>query len=122
MGVWNRIARCGIVGGMTTAEPARHALYNRLEEVLGPENAETLMTNLPAAELATKTDVAEVRAEITAVRADLRRLEDRFDRFDDRIDHMQEMMQTQFRSYTFVTIGSLTALTGIFAAVVSILQ
>ena len=83
------------------------------------------MTHLPpqqAAELATRADISDVRAEVAELRddmgeprADLRRLEDRFDRLGD-------TLQAHFRSYTFIRVGSLTALTGIFAAVVSILR
>ena len=45
---------------MVTSEAARHALYAELEQVLGTEHADTLMTSLPmeqAGQLATKTDI-----------------------------------------------------------------
>jgi hypothetical protein len=45
---------------MVPSESARLALYSRLEEVLGPQHAETLMTSLPmesAARLATRYDI-----------------------------------------------------------------
>ena len=87
---------------MSSVEPARHSLYSRLEEVLGPEHAETLMTHLPlhqADEVATKADIA--------------RLEARFDRLEARLDQMQ-------RTYVVTTVGSLTALTAIFTLVVAV--
>ena len=88
---------------MTSSEAARHALYAELEQVLGPEHADTLMTSLPmkpADQLATKTDID--------------RLEDRFDRLEDRFDQA-------IRTFTVTTVGAMTALTGIFAVVVTVL-
>lgn len=55
---------------MSVSEPARLALYNRLGEVIGPENAETLMSSLPlqpAAELATKADIARLEERIDSL-------------------------------------------------------
>ncbi len=110
---------------MSSPEPARHALYARLEEVLGPEHAETLMNHLPpqaAGDLATKADIV--------------RLEDRFDRLEGRFDRLEEhfhelsaevrgmhgVMRDQLRTYTLTTIGAMTALTGAFAAIVTIVR
>jgi hypothetical protein len=59
---------------MGVDERARHRLYRRLEEVLGPEEAGTLMNHLPPAglsDLATKADLFLLRAEMEALRADL---------------------------------------------------
>jgi len=55
---------------MAIDERARHQLFRRLEEVLGPEEAEVLMQHLPPvgwADVATKQDLKQ----------DLRSLEDR---------------------------------------------
>jgi hypothetical protein len=52
---------------VTITEDARHRLYQRLEEVLGEEQATTLMEHLPPvgwADVATKNDIAQVHAEI----------------------------------------------------------
>ncbi|MEX2251971.1 MAG: hypothetical protein WD895_07845 [Acidimicrobiia bacterium] len=131
---------------MTASELARRELYARLEEVLGREHAETLMTHLPAHDaegLATKADVAATRADIAEVRADLQhlesrfdvlesrfdrmeerfeRMEERFERMDERFYGLQETMRDQLRTYTVTTIGAMTALTGIFAGVVAVLR
>jgi predicted nuclease with TOPRIM domain len=83
------------------------------------------MTYVPlqqGGELATKADVGEVRDDLRRLEDRFDRLDDRFDRLEGRFDNLQSTLQVQFRSYTFVTIGSVTALTGIFAAVVSILR
>lgn len=55
-----------------TTEARRNALYSRLQEVLGDEPAATLMTMLPGAEPATKTDLAEAKTELKADIADVR--------------------------------------------------
>jgi hypothetical protein len=55
---------------MGVDERARHRLYRRLEEILGPEEAGTLMNHLPPAglpDLATKTDLALTRADMVAL-------------------------------------------------------
>jgi hypothetical protein len=80
-------------------EPARLALYNRLGEVLGVENAETLMSGLPlqpAVELATKADLSELRAAIRDIHKAL-------------------------RTQTNYVIGAMAALTGIFSAIVALI-
>jgi hypothetical protein len=59
---------------MGVDEQARHRLYRRLEEVLGPEEAGTLMHHLPPAglsDLATKADLLLVKSDLAALRADL---------------------------------------------------
>lgn len=52
---------------MAVTEPDRHDLYQGLEETLGSRRAETFMnlvTTVPWTEVATKSDVAELRAEM----------------------------------------------------------
>lgn len=59
---------------MPDTESRRLALYNGLNDLLGPQLADTLMTYLPAAtDLATKTD-------ITRLQEDIRHLSQRMDR------------------------------------------
>ena len=60
---------------MAISEAARSDLYNGLRDVLGPERAETLMSAIPLHDLdevATKRDIAELRAEIAELRAELK--------------------------------------------------
>ena len=95
---------------MSAAEPERHALYSRLENVLGPEHADTLMTYLPrdtSDQVATKGDIA--------------RLEARFDRLEARIDSLQITILDQQKFYTRNTVGSMVALTAVFSLVVAFL-
>lgn len=121
---------------MSSVEPARHALYSQLEELLGPEHADTLMTFLPehhGDEVATKADLAEFGVSIdprfvsighhfasTEERFD--RMEERFDRMEQRFDRMEDRMDRMQRFYVGTTVGSMTALTAIFSIVVSLLN
>jgi hypothetical protein len=101
------------VAVMTNAEPARHALYAELEQVLGVEHAETLMTHLPqhtSDSVVTKADMAGLETRFDA-RFD--RMEDRFNRMEDRMDKMQ-------RNFLTVSFGTLTAMTAIFAFITHI--
>lgn len=64
---------------MVLDERSRHQLYLRLEEVLGPEAATTLMEHLPPvgwADVATKRDLNALE----------QRLDQRFDAFEEHID------------------------------------
>lgn len=60
---------------MATSASARHHLFDTLRAQLGDEDAATLMDSLPPGgwdDVATKTDVAGVRAELQTVRAELK--------------------------------------------------
>jgi len=75
---------------MVVDERARHELHRRLDELLGPEAAVTLMEHLPPvgwADVATKHDLANLEE-----RLDLRfdRVDDRFDRVEDRFDRVDD--------------------------------
>jgi hypothetical protein len=62
---------------MKASASDRHRLHTRLEQLLGPDDAATLMEHLPPDEwneLATKAELSEFRAD---VRQDLRDLERR---------------------------------------------
>jgi hypothetical protein len=134
---------------MSAPDPQLRSLYARLEEVLGAEHADTLMTHLPPRhEIATKADLQEL---IAPVRADLAlltarfdglegrfdglegrldgievrfdRMEDRFDRLyeriDDRLEGMHTLMHTQFRNYSVVAASFMTGLTAVFGVMLA---
>jgi hypothetical protein len=64
---------------MATTEHARHRLYQRLNELIGSDEADTLMELLPPtgwADVATKHDLAHQTEVLNA----------RFDRLDEKID------------------------------------
>lgn len=105
---------------------ARHALYSVLEEVLGHEHADTLMTYLPAhrsEEVATKGDIARLeaasRADIArleaATQADIARLEERFDRMEAQLDVIRRDFRSWQRTTLLAQAGMLTAVTAVFA-------
>ncbi|MEE9176961.1 MAG: hypothetical protein V3U46_00885 [Acidimicrobiia bacterium] len=108
-----------MVESMSSVEPARHALYSALEEILGEQHADTLMTHLPqhpSDEVATKADMTGLKASV----------DQRFDRMEDRIDQlaievreMNGVMRDQLRTYSLGTIGAMTVLTAIFSLVVT---
>ncbi len=71
---------------MVVDERSRHELYRRLEEVLGPEAATTLIEHLPPvgwADVATKHDLAALEE----------RMELRFDRIGERFNGMEEQFK-----------------------------
>lgn len=79
---------------MAVDERSRHELYRRLEEVLGPDAATTLIEHLPPvgwADVATKDDLAgiEQRMDLRFARLD-ERLEGRFDSIDERFNAVNE--------------------------------
>jgi hypothetical protein len=62
---------------MTIDERTRHQLHGRLEEILGPEEAATLMSYLPPvgwADVATKHDLDVIRRDLDELRGDVQDL------------------------------------------------
>jgi hypothetical protein len=72
---------------MSITEAERHQLYQRLEAVLGPEEATTLMEHLPPvgwADVATKRDVDHLEH---VLRADMSNLEVRLSAMESELRH-----------------------------------
>ncbi len=120
---------------VSSAEPARHALYSVLEDVIGAENAETLMTHLPmdsVDELATKTDLGFVRRELgveiqlvgddlRAFKAEMREFKTEMREFKAEMREFRTEINSRFdrlqrQQYT-ISMGMVTALTAIFALI-----
>ena len=81
---------------MAIDERSRHELYVRLERVLGPEAASTLMEHLPPvgwADVATKRDL-----DVLAERMDSRfaQMEQRFEQVDRRFEQLEQRFDQQF--------------------------
>ena len=103
---------------MAVDERARHQLFLRVEQELGPEAAETLMSMLPPvgwADVATKDD-------IRLLKDDLLQLEERMNlRFDGRLNELRadffQEMHTQFRNLVVLCSSLVFAVAGLaFAA------
>ncbi len=83
---------------MVVDERSRHELYRRLEEVLGPDAATTLIEHLPPvgwADVATRNDLAglEQRMDLRLARVEERleaRFEGRFDSINERFTAMDD--------------------------------
>jgi hypothetical protein len=86
---------------MVVDERSRQALYRRLEEILGPDAATTLIEHLPPAgwaDVATRHDLADLEQR-TGMRFD--RVDDRFDRIDERFDERLNRMDERFNAFGF---------------------
>ena len=75
---------------------SRHRLYRKLEEILGSEEAGTLMEHLPPAglaNLATKDDLRSLRSELVGRMDSLdQRLSSRMDGLEDRLTARMEQL------------------------------
>jgi hypothetical protein len=107
---------------MAVDERARHQLFLRVEQELGPEAAETLMSMLPPvgwADVATKDD-------IRLLKEDIRQLDERMNlRFDSKLNELRadfletlvHEMHTQFRNLVVLCSSLVFAVAGLaFAA------
>lgn len=85
---------------MAIDERARHELHRKLEEVLGADEAATLMSHLPPvgwADVATKRDFVILKQDLAQLeeRMNLRfgMIDQRFDMVDQRFDSMEERFE-----------------------------
>ena len=93
---------------MSATERERHELAAKLERLLGPDEAATLMAHLPPVPwdgLARQEDLLALRSDVDELRSDVDGLHRRVDglageisRTNDRIDHLAEVMTLQFSS------------------------
>jgi len=114
---------------MAIDERARHELHRKLEEVLGAEEAATLMAHLPPvgwADVATKHDILLLKQDIAQFReyVDLRfqSMEDRFDGKLDKLEgrlyeRLADFAATYARTTVISVVGSVLSVGGlVFAA------
>ncbi len=93
---------------MSASERERHELAAKLEELLGPDQAATLMEHLPPMRwdalarqedlLALRSDVGELRSDVDGLRGEMQGLRGEMGRTNDRIDHLAEVMELRFES------------------------
>ena len=100
---------------MALDERARHELFLRLEQVLGADQADTLMELLPPvgwAEVATKRDLdgLEERVNLRFELVDQRfeALDQRFEALDQRFEGLQDKLLAAFRGELLSTVGTQT--------------
>jgi hypothetical protein len=125
---------------MAVDERARHELHRKLDEILGPQEAATLMAHLPPvgwADVATKHDIMVLKRDIDQLREYMNvkfesleesmnlRFQAMEDRFDGKLDSLRGDLVQQMAgfsaTYTRTTVvslvGALLTMTGIvFAA------
>ncbi|MGH8946861.1 MAG: hypothetical protein ACRDVL_12035 [Acidimicrobiia bacterium] len=108
---------------MSTTRESRDRLYSRLREVLGPDQANTLIAMLPpdSNQLATKADVGEVLTRMDGLEGRMDGLETRMDRLETRMDGLEsrmekledrvwdlhEVLRAQTRVYLTATVSSM---------------
>ncbi|QGG94329.1 hypothetical protein [Actinomarinicola tropica] len=102
---------------MAITEKSRHELYRRLEEILGPDEATTLMEHLPPvgwADVATKDDLRSLEtrldARISVLGSELRT----------EMANLSAELNSSLRTNTFLLVGAMGAIGGLFTAVASL--
>lgn len=122
---------------MTAGIRDRDSLYVRLREVLGDEQAATLMELLPPdrEQLATKADlsdvktelkagvaelkadVADLRADFASLKSDVADLKSSMVKFDERLWEFHGALRSQTRTFVTATVSSMIGVGGLaFAA------
>lgn len=119
---------------MSAPDPQLRSLYARLEEVLGAQHADVLMTHLaPADAVATKSDIAAIRSDLGTLAERFGGLEQRFDglerrferfeeRIDSRLERMQEVIVSQYKAFFVVAASFMTGLTAVFGVMLAVFK
>jgi hypothetical protein len=105
---------------MAITEQDRHRMYQRLEEVLGHEEASTLMEHLPPvgwADVATKRDLDQ---QIAATRQDIEHLAAGLDL---RFDHFADKLRVELhRGINRALIAVMATNTALFTGAVALMK
>ena len=133
---------------MSAPDPQLRSLYARLEEVLGAQHADVLMTHLsPGDDVATKSDIAAIRSDLGTLAGRFDGLEQRFDgveqrfdgleqrfdglerrferfeeRIDSRLERLQEVVVSQYRAFFVVAASFMTGLTAVFGVMLAVFK
>lgn len=97
---------------MTTTSPGRDSLYSKLREVLGPEDAHTMieMFRPEDDQLATKADLNDLSTRIDGLDQRMGRLEENMEKFDGRLWDFHSALRAQTRVFATIVV---TAMLGI---------
>ncbi|MDP8958270.1 MAG: hypothetical protein M3N51_03510 [Actinomycetota bacterium] len=110
---------------MVAHEPARHRLYDRLVEVLGDQDATTLMSYLPAIEssaIATKADVQALGDRLEERLGErIGQVEDRMGRLEDRMNLLDDRLHRATTTFVATSIGSMATLGALAFAAASLI-
>jgi hypothetical protein len=122
---------------MAISEESRHQLHSKLDEVLGPAEAATLMAHLPPvgwADVATTHDLAELERRLNmrfsehdrrfneidrrfeSVDRRFESVDRRFDRMDDKL----EQIRRELRSNLMVSVATSAAVLGAVVAAIKL--
>jgi hypothetical protein len=113
---------------MAITEKTRHELYRRLEEILGPDEANTLMEHLPPvgwADVATKEDLHQLETRLDA-RFEVLEFKLRSEMANLGSDLRTEManlaieMHSTLRTNAYLTVGAIAAAAGFLGAITSL--
>ena len=109
---------------MAITEKSRHELYQRLEKILGPDQATTLMEHLPPvgwADVATKDDLRHLEIRLDA-KIDVLGLSLQTEIANVRTEmaNLATELHKTMRTNTFLLFGGMAALTGVVTAITSL--
>jgi hypothetical protein len=93
-------------------EPNRDRLHGKLREVLGDDNAGTLIEMLPPDRdnLATKADITGLDQRMDALDQRMEKFDQRMEKFEDRLWDFHEALRAQTRVFATITV---TAMLGV---------
>lgn len=104
---------------------ARAELYSRLSEVIGVDNAGTLMSYLPGDEPATRSDISVLDGRMDRFEQRMDRFEDRLQALEDKIDRRMDSFHSallyQGRTFAMASVASIVTTAALVAGIVRIL-
>jgi len=114
-----------------TSNTARDALYARLRDVLGENDARTMMQLLPPGDwdqVATKADIGRLEDRMHRLEGRMDRLEGRvhglersMDKFDDRLHDFHGALREQTRNFILASTASVVTVGGLAFAAASLI-
>ena len=111
---------------MAISEQDRHRLYGRLEEILGADEAATLMEHLPPvgwADVATKRDLDALEARLTGrFDSKIGALEGKIGAVEGKIGAVEGKIGAQTRTLIFSVLGLQFSFVGLLGGMIALLR